>query len=157
MDDMSNQEKLRLRTGELVDQVWEEAAGRASPAEQVRLRGVAYDLAARLFISGRIAARPKLEVLERIISDGMERGAEAPAAAPVPAAGRNADRQRATCFEGSSMPAGGRLGGLGGFCAGLEGIDLRHQPSAGRSNTLFFGLHVGVLEGSIIERQFMMT
>lgn len=77
MDDMFNQEKLRLRAGELVDQVWEEAAGRALPAEQVRLREVAYDLAARLFISGRIAARPKLEVLEQIISDGMERGAEA--------------------------------------------------------------------------------
>jgi hypothetical protein len=69
MDDMFNQEKLRL-----VDQVWEEAAGRASPAEQVRFRGVAYDLAARLFISGRIAARPQLEILARIISDGMERG-----------------------------------------------------------------------------------
>jgi hypothetical protein len=77
MDDMFDQEKLRLRAGELVNQVWEEAAGRASPAEQVRFRGVAYDLAARLFISGRIAARPKLEVLERIISEGMERGDEA--------------------------------------------------------------------------------
>jgi hypothetical protein len=77
MDDMFNQEKLRLRAGELVDQVWEEASGRASPAEQVRLRGVAYDLAARLFISGRISARPRLEVLEQIISDGMEIGAAA--------------------------------------------------------------------------------
>ncbi|MGO9218292.1 MAG: hypothetical protein ACLP5E_11090 [Streptosporangiaceae bacterium] len=44
---------------------------------------------------------------------------------------------------------GGRVGGLGGFCAGLEGIDLRHQPSAGRSNTLFFGLHVGVLAAQV--------
>jgi hypothetical protein len=77
MDDRFNQEKLRLKAGELVNQVWEEAAGRASPAEQVRLRGVAYDLAARLFISGRIAARPQLEVLERIISEGMERRDEA--------------------------------------------------------------------------------
>jgi hypothetical protein len=74
MEDMFDHEKLRLRAGELVNQVGEEAAGRASPAEQVRFRGVAYDLAARLFISGRIAARPQLEVLERIISDGIERG-----------------------------------------------------------------------------------
>ena len=77
MDDMFDQGKLKLRAGKLVDQVWEEAAGRASPAEQVRFRGVAYNLASMLFISGRIAARPKLEVLERIISDGMERGDEA--------------------------------------------------------------------------------
>jgi len=77
MDDMFDYEKLWHEAGELVDQAWEDAAGRASPEEQVRLRGVAYSLVARLFISGRIAARPKLEVLERIISDGMERGTEA--------------------------------------------------------------------------------
>lgn len=46
---------------------------------------------------------------------------------------------------------GGRVGGLGGFCAGLEGIDLRHQPSAGRSNRLFFGPHVGVLAAQVGE------
>lgn len=72
-----DQEKLRLEAGQLVNEVWEEATGRASPAEQVRLRGVAYRLATELFISGRIAARPQLEVLERIISEGMGRGDDA--------------------------------------------------------------------------------
>lgn len=68
-----DQEKLRLEAGQLVDQVWDEAAGQASPAEQVRLRGAAYDLATRLFISGRIAARPSLEALEQIITAALER------------------------------------------------------------------------------------
>jgi hypothetical protein len=45
----------------------------------------------------------------------------------------------------------GRVGGLGGFLAGLEGIDLGHQPSAGLSSTLFFGLHVGVLAAQVDE------
>ena len=61
MDDRFDHEKLRIRAGELVNQAWDEATGRASPEEQVRLRGVAYDLATRLFISGRIAARPPLK------------------------------------------------------------------------------------------------
>jgi hypothetical protein len=77
MDDMFDYKKLRLKAGELVNHVWEEATGRASPEEQVRFRGVAYDLTTRLFISGRIAARPPQETLERIISEGMGRGDDA--------------------------------------------------------------------------------
>jgi hypothetical protein len=77
MDDTFDYQKLRLEAGEIVNQVWEEATGRASPEEQVRFRGVAYSLAGRLFISGRIAARPPLETLERIISEGMGRGDDA--------------------------------------------------------------------------------
>ena len=68
-----DQEKLRLEAGQLVDQVWEEAAGQASPGEHVRLRGVAYNLAAKLFISGRIAARPSPEALEQVIAAALER------------------------------------------------------------------------------------
>ena len=67
------QEKLGLELGKLVDQVWQEAAGPASPEEHVRLRSVAYDLATRLFISGRIAARPSLETLEQVIAAAQER------------------------------------------------------------------------------------
>ena len=52
MDDMFDDEKLRLEAGELVNQVWEEATGRASPEEQVRFRGVAYGLATRLSSPG---------------------------------------------------------------------------------------------------------
>lgn len=81
MNDMFDYEKLRLEAGELVNQVWEEATGRASPEEQVRFRGVAYSLATRLFISGRIAARPPLETLERMISEGTRRGDDARAVA----------------------------------------------------------------------------
>ena len=68
-----DREKLRLEAGQLVDQVWEEAAGRASPEEHVRLRGVAYNLATKLFISGRIAARPSPEALEQVIAAALER------------------------------------------------------------------------------------
>jgi hypothetical protein len=67
------QQKLRLDLGKLVDQVWQEAARRASPEEHVRLRGVSYDLATRLFISGKIAARPSLEELEQVIAAARER------------------------------------------------------------------------------------
>ena len=77
MDDRFDEDKLRLELGELVNQVWEEAAGRASPEEHVRLRGVAYRFATELFISGRIAARPPLEALERIVGEGMQRGDDA--------------------------------------------------------------------------------
>ena len=73
MDDMFDQEKLKLRAGELVNQVWKEATGRASPEEQVRLRGVAYDLAARIYTSGRLMARPPLDEIEHIISEGLRR------------------------------------------------------------------------------------
>ena len=68
-----DREKLRLEAGQLVDQVWEEAAAWASPEEHVRLRGVAYNLATKLFISGRIAARPSPEALEQVIAAALER------------------------------------------------------------------------------------
>jgi hypothetical protein len=41
MDDSFDEDKIRLELGELVSQVSEEATGRASPEEQVRLRGTA--------------------------------------------------------------------------------------------------------------------
>jgi hypothetical protein len=48
-----DRDQLRVEAGELVDEVWREACGEARPGEQVRLRGAAYDLATRLFLSAR--------------------------------------------------------------------------------------------------------
>jgi hypothetical protein len=60
--------QLERELGQLIDQVWGEASGRPWPAERVRMRGAAYGLAARLFIAGKIAARPSVEFLEQVIT-----------------------------------------------------------------------------------------
>jgi hypothetical protein len=70
---LPEQEKLRIELGQLVDQVWEEAAGRGSPEEHVRMRGAAYGFAVGLFIAGKLAARPPTEALERVIAAARER------------------------------------------------------------------------------------
>jgi hypothetical protein len=44
-----------------------------------------------------------------------------------------------------------RVGGLGGFLAGQEGIDLSYQPSADRSYPLFPGRQVRVLPSQLGE------
>jgi hypothetical protein len=44
-----------------------------------------------------------------------------------------------------------RVSGPGGFRAGPEGIDLRHQPSADRSSTCLLGLEVRVLAAQLGE------
>ena len=72
-----DREQLRVEAGELVDEVWREASGEARPGEQVRLRGAAYDLATRLFLSGRLAVQPPVGVVSRIIADGMKAGTSA--------------------------------------------------------------------------------
>lgn len=66
------QEKLRIELGQLIDQVWEEAAGQASPDEHVRMRGAAYGFAVSLFIAGKLAARPPMELLEKVIAEARE-------------------------------------------------------------------------------------
>ena len=70
--------KLERELGELIDQVWDEASGRASPEEHVRMRGAAYGFAASLFIPGKIAARPSVEALERVITEARERSQGSP-------------------------------------------------------------------------------
>lgn len=69
---MPEPEKLRLEAGQLVKDVWDAAIGGAPEEEKVRLRGASYDLAASLFIAGRIAERPTLEVMERRIRQCIE-------------------------------------------------------------------------------------
>ena len=64
--------QLERELGQLIDQVWDEASGRASPEEHVRMRGAAYGFAASLFIAGKIAARPSVELLERVITQARE-------------------------------------------------------------------------------------
>src|SRR5215469_6226713 len=44
-----------------------------------------------------------------------------------------------------------RVGGLGGFRAGPEGINLDHQPSADRSSRFFLSLEVRVLAAQLGE------
>ena len=44
-----------------------------------------------------------------------------------------------------------RVGGLGGFRAGPEGIDLGHQPSADRSSPFLLSLEVRVLAAQLRE------
>jgi len=47
-----------------------------------------------------------------------------------------------------------RVGGLGGFLRGPEGVHLDLQAAAGRDNALFFGLHLGVLAAQVGEPLF---
>ena len=70
-------EKLRLEAGQLVYDVWDAAIGGVSEREKVRLRRVAYNLAARLLVAGRRAGKPKLEEMEQCIRECMARGDDA--------------------------------------------------------------------------------
>lgn len=79
--------KLEYELGDLIDEVWEEAArqavlppgpehtalGQREADEHVRLRGAAYAMATRLFIAGKIANTPAGEALEKVIAAARKR------------------------------------------------------------------------------------
>jgi hypothetical protein len=66
-------ETARLELDRLVDAVWHDAAGSASPDRRHVLQLAGRDLAVKIFISGQIAGRPAMETLEQVIAAASER------------------------------------------------------------------------------------